>query len=213
VKKNALVLFSGGLDSTAALHLALDTCSQVSAVGFDYGQPHRIELDYAARIAKRRCVRFTQLVLAESVRGLSTLSVPQPGANSSGVSRANMPGRNAIFLAIAAAHAARTWPGEEAILVIGCNADDADTFPDCRVHFIRALESALSAAMSSVIGLRVSAPWVENGMRKVDIVKWCRQRDDALVDIGDSISCYAGKNCMACDACMLRASAIAASAK
>lgn len=210
--RNGLVLLSGGLDSTAALHLALERCTSVQAIGFDYGQPHRVELVHAGRLAKKRGVPYTQLVLGESVRGDKALCVPIPGRAANGVSHANMPGRNAVFLSVAAAHAVRLWPAQDIVLVIGCNADDAEAFPDCKAHFIRAQESALAAAMGPLAQIAISAPWVERDMRKADIVRWCSSRPEALADIRESMSCYFGSNCGTCDACILRACAFAANA-
>jgi 7-cyano-7-deazaguanine synthase len=103
-----VILLSGGLDSTAALHWAREQPgARVSAVSFSYGQPnHDAELYAAQTVARRRSVPHTCLHLGEAVRGLSPLLPPPPGREG-GVSRANLPGRNLIFLSCAAAHAAR----------------------------------------------------------------------------------------------------------
>lgn len=205
----SLVLLSGGLDSVAALHHERSVSERVvEAVSFDYGQPNRdAEMSAAQRIAERRGVRWHGIQIGEAVRGLKAL-VPPPRGVDNGVSRANLPGRNAIMLSIAAALGARLFGGEVR-LVVGANADDAETFPDCRAAFFDAAEEALGKALAGVAFLHIAAPWV--GMRKRDIVGWCRAHgEDAVTDIRDSMSCYRGTRCGDCDPCAFRAEAFAA---
>jgi 7-cyano-7-deazaguanine synthase len=205
----ALVLLSGGADSTAALHWALAGYAEVHAIGFDYGQPHHAELCAAEMIAARRGVPFTRRAIGDAIHGGAGLCVPKRGANENGVSRASIPLRNGAFVMMAAIHAAQQWPADHTALVIGCNSDDTPTFPDTRLHFLRAVERAAAIGLIGVAGLSVDAPWVERGMRKLDVVRWCSARPVAAEDIADSLSCYHGTHCGACDACSLRAFAFA----
>lgn len=201
----ALVLLSGGADSTAALHWALAGYAEVYAIGFDYGQPHRAELSAAEVIAGRRGVPWVRRAIGDAIHGSAGLCAPERGANENGVSRASIPLRNGAFLMMAALHAAQQWPADHTALVIGCNADDTPTFPDTRLHFLRAVERAAAIGLVGVAGVSVDAPWVERGMRKVDVVRWGSARREAAEDISNSLSCYHGTHCGACDACTVRA--------
>lgn len=208
--RNALVLLSGGFDSAVALSWAMREFDSVRAVAFDYGQPHRSELAASQVIAERRGIPWTRASLADAVHGLTAIAPPEPGSVD-GISRANLPARNAIFLSIAAAEAARAWPGGNVSLVIGATADDGPTFPDCRLQFFEAAGFALSSALCGVVAsLIVRAPWVEMGYRKADVLRWIVDDPAALADARLSVSCYRGARCGTCDACTLRASAFAA---
>jgi 7-cyano-7-deazaguanine synthase len=201
------VLLSGGLDSVAALHWAMARHKQIDALAFDYGQANRDgELAAAGKVARRRSVPLTVCMIGHAVRGDRTLRRPLVGVDGSGVSLANLAARNAVFLSCAARHAAGRYPGAKLKIVIGCNADDAVRFPDCRVEFIQAAASMLSAALVGVVeSVDVLAPWVST--RKAGIVRWAHGYPEAIEDIGDSMSCYGGDDCGVCDACTLRASA------
>lgn len=205
------VLLSGGLDSVAALHWAIDTPARAAdvgkprakpvAIGFSYGQPHRdAELTAAGVIATDLGVRFDVVLLPE----LSQLD-PTAGRDAAGVSRAFVAGRNAIFLTRAAGFAAR--PGEDVSLVMGANADDFAAFPDCRPAFIQAARAMLRAALVGVCEVTIETPWL--GCTKTEILRWCQPRPRALADVRRSVSCYRGTRCATCDACMLRARAFA----
>lgn len=202
----ALVLLSGGVDSVAAMHYAKETYSEVACLSFWYGQPHSREVDVARVLAHRRGVTSSVIHLCEAVRGHEVIPVPEAGAER-GVSRANLPARNMILLASAAAHAMRLWPGRLVHLVVGATVDDAPGFPDCRHPFLEQAQGALDMAVRGVGGIRVDAPWCLK--RKADVVRWCAERPDALTDIRESVSCYAGTGCGLCDSCRLRASAFA----
>ncbi len=149
---HALVLLSG-LDSAAALHWAREKFQAVAAISFWYGQPHgSAEVAASQAIAARRAVPWEGLHIAEAVRGLMAIGPPIPGLEG-GISRANLPARNSILLSVAAAHAARLWPGASAALVIGANTDDACGFPDCRPIFLEAASTALR--LSSATARRI----------------------------------------------------------
>lgn len=192
------VLLLSGLDSAAALHHTRPD----RAVGFSYGQPHRdAELTAAGLIAARRGVPFEVLLLPD-LRRLD----PTAGRDAAGVSLAFVPGRNALFLARAAA--AYATPGTSLRLVMGANADDFAAFPDCRGSFFAAAQAMLRAALVGVCDVWISTPWLTS--TKAEIVRWCAGRPEALADIRDSVSCYRGTRCGTCDACTLRAAAFKA---
>lgn len=194
------LLFSGGLDSTAAMHLYRGR-GRIVAVGFRYGQPHAdAEIFAAQTIAARRGVPFHSLLLPE-LRPLN----PTAGRDAAGLSRAFVPGRNALLLVRAAAALAE--PGEPLRLVIGANFDDAFGFPDCRPQFFDAFGPALASAFVGFTEVRIETPWL--WMSKAEILRWCERRPEALQDARDSMSCYRGTRCGECDPCVLRARAFA----
>lgn len=206
----ATVLLSGGLDSVAALHWAAARWKRIDAVFFDYGQANRDqEFAAAGLVARRRGVPLTSYMLGEAVRGHTPLRGALPGVDEHGISLANLPARNVTMLACAATHAARRWGQQARVrLVIGCNADDAERFPDCRRAFIDAMSVTLSAALRGVVeDVQVSAPWVN--VRKAGIAHLTKIEEGGLQDMADSVSCYMGTDCGACDACSLRSSALA----
>lgn len=198
MNSTTVLLLSGGLDSVAALHHTRPD----RAVGFSYGQPHRdAELTAAGIIAARRGVPFEVLLLPD-LRRLN----PAAGRDSAGVSLAFVPGRNALFLTRATA--AYAQPRGALRLVMGANADDFAAFPDCRGAFFAAAQTMLRAALVGVCDVWISTPWLAS--TKTEIVHWCAGQPDALQDIRDSVSCYRGTRCGACDPCALRARAFAA---
>lgn len=211
MKRNAVVLLAG-MDSTAALHWARGQYGAIVAAGCDYGQPHaREELAAAEATAKRVGVPWFRI----DIPGLSALD-PSAGLASPGVSRAFVPGRNLVMVAHAAALAGRLWPGEYATVVVGCNADDAAGFPDCRAAFLRSLSLAVGASMAGACDVTVASPWVpwlepSAAMSKAAIVRWAAEHIDpeVLGDLRRSVSCYRGTRCGVCDACTLRARAFA----
>lgn len=209
---NAIVLLSGGMDSVAALHWALENYDDVRALHFMYGQPLATldaERTYSHLVADKRGVPWADIHLGDAVRGfMATILPAKPGFQSPGVSNANLPARNAIMLPVAANHGARLWPGGSFDLVIGANKDDEAGFPDCRISFLESAALYLRTALEGVATVAIRAPWIEQ--HKSCVLWWCLRRPDALADVRDSTSCYSGTRCGACDACTLRASAFAA---
>lgn len=207
---NALVLLSGGMDSVAALHWALENYEETQAVCFQYGQPNNdAERTYSRRVCDKRGVAWCDILLGDSVRGfMRTIAPAAPGLSSPGVSKANLPVRNLIMLATAASHGSYLWPGGEFDLVIGANKDDEAGFPDCRLAFMESAQACLRASLDGVASVSIRAPWIEQ--HKSCILWWCMARPDALADVTDSMSCYAGSRCGECDPCILRRDAFAA---
>ena len=206
----AVVLFSGGMDSTYALYDARQFHDQVEALAVDYGQRHaEPELLAARQIAAKLQVPLTlmrmridwQVTLCATTRALRN------GIDEDGVSHAFVPGRNLHFLTLAAAHARKVGADR---VVIGCCADDAHAFPDCRPGFLQAAATALSLALDRTIA--VHAPLVRH--TKAAILRMATPEVRALMD--QSWSCYtptrAGEPCAECDACKVRAAAYAEAA-
>ena len=157
----ALVVLSGGQDSTTCLYWALDRFGDgnVSAITFDYGQRHRIELDCAERIAGAASVPWVLLpidtfaALGGNALTDSGIRVQPTLDEDTGLPNTFVPGRNIIFLTFAAAWA---WPRRIGNIVTGVAQTDYSGYPDCREETIRSLEATIALGMESDV--RLHAP-------------------------------------------------------
>lgn len=201
--RRTVALLSGGMDSVAALRWTIDGegaryYQPVLALGFDYGQPHRRELDAAERCASRAGVPFEVLSIPRLDGGLMVGAVS--GATN-GRAHAFVPGRNAVFVSLAAA---RTAAVDATAIMIGSNRDDS-AFPDCSPEFVRDFGAGLKRAGLDV---HLFAPW--STYTKAGIAKWARERPEAWSEVLRSWSCYLGGEvpCEECDACVKRREAL-----
>jgi 7-cyano-7-deazaguanine synthase len=157
IDRPALVLFSGGQDSTTCLFWAKARFARVEALGFDYGQKHRVELEQAALIAEQAGVPFEVMDIRGTLRGSALTE--HDGDVSGAHERAPelpasfVPGRNALFLTLAAS---RAFTRGITDLVGGMCQTDYSGYPDCRRDFIDAMETALSLALPSEV--RIHTP-------------------------------------------------------
>jgi 7-cyano-7-deazaguanine synthase len=203
----AVVLLSGGLDSSTALAWARAQGFDCYALTVAYGQRHQSELAAAARVAHALSAhehRVMQVDLA-GIGGsaLTDWSLPLPDQPSSGIPVSYVPARNTLLLALALAWAEVL---EARNLVVGVNAIDYSGYPDCRPEFIRSFEQlARLATKAGVEGacFRVHAPLIS--MSKAQII---RNGIGLGVDYAMTVSCYqadaAGQACGQCDSCRLR---------
>lgn len=202
--KSIVVLHSGGMDSTVCLYQAKADGHQVYSVGIDYNQRLYVELLYAAKQCE--AIGVQREVIKVNWRKPER-PIPlgrQVGEMRSSVSPAFLPGRNAVFLTLAAAHAAGLGADE---VHIGLNCIDFSGYPDCTPDFFNAASSMLSQAMPN--GPKLAAPLLH--MSKRDIGR----RAHALgLGKNDTWSCYRPQiaevgivPCNECDACVLHAHA------
>lgn len=219
----AVVLLSGGLDSTTVLALAAAEGRAVHALSFRYGQRHEVELACAARQAARFGARAHEVVdlahLAPLVASGTSLlrasaqAVPKDSHAETGeIPSTYVPARNTLFLAYALAWAEVL---EAAEIWLGVNAVDFSGYPDCRPQFLAAFERlAAEATRAGVEGkpLRLRAPLVE--WSKAQIIQ---AGQAAGVDYADTVSCYdptvvegLPRACGRCDSCRLRREGFAA---
>jgi 7-cyano-7-deazaguanine synthase len=206
----AVVLLSGGLDSTTALAIARSRGFDCHALTVRYGQLHQVEIDAARRVAAalgaaaHRVIELDLAALASSALTSPSIDVPKDrsldeiGAPGD-VPSTYVPARNTVLLALALAWAESLGATD---LFVGVNVLDASGYPDCRPEFVRAFEALAQVATRSG-GFRVHAPLIE--MTKADIIR----AGVALgVDYGLTHSCYdptlTGAACGRCDACQLR---------
>lgn len=215
-KTKALVLLSGGQDSTTSLFWAKDQGWDVHALSLWYGQRHQAELDAAAEIAKMAGVPHEVLVLPQGTLGGSALvDASQAIEGEGGLVDAEMPqglptsfvpGRNMVFLAIASARAAVLGCTE---LVTGVCQTDYSGYPDCRASFIEAMNAAVAQAMPSSVSVQIHAPLMH--VTKADTVRMATLLPGCMEALARSVTCYHGERpgCGACPACELRAAGFA----
>jgi len=205
--EKALVVLSGGQDSTTCLYWAIERFGRdnVSTLTFDYGQRHRIELECATRIAEQAGVRNTCLpidtfaALGGDALTDNAIEVQERTAKNNGLPNTFVPGRNLIFLTFAAAYAYRHGIGH---LVTGVAETDYSGYPDCREDTMNALQETLRAGMESDIVIH--APLMHRSKRET--VELC-ERLGGLSAMALTHTCYKGERppCGDCPACRLRA--------
>lgn len=215
--KAAVVLLSGGLDSSTCLAIARAEGYDCHALSFDYGQRQRPELDAARRIAARLGAQ-SHRVLTLDLRAFggsaltADMAVPKHRSLADmgqGIPITYVPARNTIFLSNALALAEVLGATD---IFIGVNALDYSGYPDCRPAFIEAFETMANlATRAGVEGhepLRIHAPLQHD--TKAQIVQKARALG---VPLDETFSCYdptaTGQACGDCDACLLRAKGIA----
>ena len=204
-----IVLFSGGIDSTTALYWSLHRDKKTTALTFDYGQRHRVEIWAAQKITDKLKIPHKILLVDLGQIGGSALtdsSVSLPQFEhvlyiNQGLPTTYVPFRNGIFLALAAAWAeARNITG----IICGFNAIDSPNYPDTREPFVKAMEKAINSGTEAVLGekkFHVKAPFLN--LRKSAIIK---EGLSLGADYSYSISCYSGSEipCLKCSSCLLR---------
>ena len=204
----AIVLLSGGLDSTTVLAIAKAHDFECYALSFDYGQKQRSELESAktianqSKVAEHRIMKISLADIGGSALTDDEIDVPKY-SESDEIPVTYVPARNTIFLSFALAWA-------EVIdcqkIYIGVNALDYSGYPDCRPEFIKAFEDMANlATKQSVEGEKIEIKTPLISMSKAEII----QKGLSLgVDYSQTISCYLansnGEACGECDACVLR---------
>ena len=213
--QNAVVLFSGGLDSVTCLYWAKANYANVTAVSFNYGQRHNSELNAAKKIAataqvNHRIIDIDLAQLGGSALTDASLVVPDAKQTDFSDNQHNdsipityVPARNTIFLSYALALAEVT---QSNAIVIGVNAVDYSGYPDCRPDYIKAFEKMANlATKAGVMGnhLHIATPLLH--LSKAEIIKLGVSLG---VDYALTVSCYRadseGRACGHCDSCYLR---------
>lgn len=222
VQGGALVLFSGGQDSTTCLGWALERYDRVETIGFDYGQRHRIEMDCRRTLLERIRADFPDwaerlgddvVVPVEAIGALSATALTREvemEMGADGLPNTFVPGRNLIFLSFAAAYAYRRGLKH---IVTGVCETDYSGYPDCRDDTIKAMQVALNLGLARRFVLETPLMWID----KAQTFALARELGgQAFLDlvVAESHSCYAGdrsklhdwgRGCGACPACQLRA--------
>lgn len=218
----ALVLFSGGQDSTTCLALALSKYAHVETVAFDYGQRHHVELDARLHVLANIKAQFPQWATKMGEDHLLDLSVLGQVSETSltrdmafkmeegGLPNTFVPGRNLLFLTLAAALAYRR---ELEVIVTGVCETDFSGYPDCRDDTMKAMQLALSLGMDKRFLIETPLMWIDKaetwrlaeqlgGQPLVDLIV----EDTHTCYLGDRVHRHAwGYGCGECPACVLRA--------
>ena len=223
----ALVLFSGGQDSTACLAWALERYAMVETLGFDYGQRHRIELDCRLTVRSELLKAFPQwasrlgqdhLLDLRLLGQISDTALTRDRAielQAGGLPNTFVPGRNLLFLTYAAALAYRRGAS---VLVGGMCETDYSGYPDCRDNTLKAMQVALSLGLDTPMVVETPLMWLSKAQT------WALSHllgGDALTEliIEHTHTCYLGQRgerhawghgCGQCPACELRAAGFAA---
>jgi 7-cyano-7-deazaguanine synthase len=207
----AVVLLSGGLDSTTTLAHALQQGFACHALTFHYGQRHAVEIDAARHIARQfRVVEHVVVPIDLRQFGGSALTADLPvpkdrplEAMSHGIPVTYVPARNTIFLSFALAWAEVLGAGD---IFLGVNALDYSGYPDCRPEYIAAFEKLANLATKAGVegrAVRIHTPLIQ--LTKAEII---RRGLELGVDFALTTSCYdptpEGLACGRCDACLLR---------
>jgi 7-cyano-7-deazaguanine synthase len=209
-EKNAIILLSGGLDSSTVLAEAIQAGRTCHALSFRYGQRHQYEIEAASAIAGHFKVReHTVLDIDLAAFGGSALtdeiSVPKDALDEEGgIPVTYVPARNTIFLSLALAYAEVRKAHE---IWIGVNAIDYSGYPDCRPEYIAAFEAMANlATRDGVEGRGMSIVTPLSQLDKTGIVE---RAFELAVPLEHTHSCYdpaaTGASCGHCDACLLRA--------
>jgi 7-cyano-7-deazaguanine synthase len=208
----AVVLLSGGLDSTTVLAIAKTRGFTPYALSFRYGQRHAVELVSAQRVAEaqgvaRHVVADIDLRIFGGSALTADIEVPKHDAvtdlTDDDIPSTYVPARNTIFLSFALAYAETVGAQD---IFLGVNALDYSGYPDCRPEYIAAFQTMANLATKAGVGgagLTIHTPLID--MTKADIV---RTGSKLGVDYGLTSSCYdpssAGHPCGRCDSCLLR---------
>jgi 7-cyano-7-deazaguanine synthase len=224
--QKALVLFSGGQDSTVCLAWALERYASVETGGFDYGQRHRAELDVRPRIRDRmKTLRPAwasrlgddHMIKLDALAAISETALTRDVAieiAESGLPTTFVPGRNLVFFTFAAALAYRRGVKH---LVAGMCETDFSGYPDCRDDTIKAMQVALTLGMDRRLVIHTPLMWID---KAATFAMAHEIGGDALVDllVEETHTCYLGDRshrhpwgygCGTCPACQLRAAGFA----
>jgi 7-cyano-7-deazaguanine synthase len=207
MSERAVILVSGGLDSTTVLAMALSQGYACYTLSFDYGQRHRAELTAAQQVsqAMAACEHKVVNLNLDSIGGsaLTDTDIAVPEEQTQGIPITYVPARNTIFLSIALGWAEVLAADH---IFIGVNAVDYSGYPDCRPEFISAFEQVANLATRAGVegqSLTIHTPLMELGKGEIIAAGL-----ELGVDYGLTVSCYQataqGLACGLCDSCRLR---------
>ena len=208
MSKKAVILVSGGLDSTTVVAMAMSQGYDCYTLSFDYGQRHRSELVAAQQVSDLMTVHIHKVVKLDlgTIGGsaLTDSSIDVPEYETAGIPVTYVPARNTVFLSIALGWAEVLGAND---IFLGINAVDYSGYPDCRPDYISAFEAMANLATKAGVEgnkLSIHAPLID--MTKGEII----QAGLSLgVDYSHTVSCYQaseeGLACGRCDSCRLRA--------
>ena len=220
--RTALVLFSGGQDSTACLAWALERFARVETIGFDYGQRHHIELSCRSVVRRELAAQFPgwaarlgedhllDLSLLGRLSDTALTSERAIALQADGLPNTFVPGRNLLFLAFAAVVA---WRRGASVLVGGMCETDYSGYPDCRDNTMKAMQLALSLGLGGPMTVETPLMWLSKAQTWALTQQLGGEALNQLI-VEHTHTCYLGERgvrqawghgCGSCPACSLRA--------
>ena len=206
VNKKALVLFSGGLDSTTMLAMVKSNGYEITALTINYNQRHVSEIDFSKKSLSQLQINkqiIFDLDLSKIGGSALTDNIPVPIDSNDNIPTTYVPARNTIFLSLASSFAERLNISD---IFIGANIIDYSGYPDCRPEFIKSFEKTINLGTKlGVEGshIRIHTPLIK--MTKAEII---RKGHSLGVDYSLTLSCYnptdSGLACGKCDSCKFR---------
>ncbi|WP_337262889.1 MULTISPECIES: 7-cyano-7-deazaguanine synthase QueC [unclassified Serratia (in: enterobacteria)] len=207
--KRAVVVFSGGQDSTTCLIQALQQYDEVHCITFDYGQRHRAEIDIAQNLAQRLGAKAHKVLDARllnelAISSLTRDNIPVPAFDSpqdDTLPSTFVPGRNILFLTLAAIYA---YQVEAEAVITGVCETDFSGYPDCHDEFVKALNNAVVLGIARDIRFETPLMW----LNKAEIWALADYYQQLELVRQETLSCYngvQGDGCGSCAACHLRA--------
>ncbi len=203
-KEKAIVVFSGGQDSTTCLFWALQQFGEVEAVTFDYGQKHRLEIDCAKNITQQLGVKHhildMSLLNQLAASALTREDIDIKEGQDGGLPSTFVPGRNLLFFSFAGVLASQVGAKH---IVTGVCETDFSGYPDCRDQFVKSFNVTLNLAMDEPFVLHTPLMWLDKAQAwaladELDVFDFVREQ---------TLTCYNGimaDGCGECPACKLR---------
>ncbi|EPF0332587.1 7-cyano-7-deazaguanine synthase QueC [Vibrio cholerae] len=204
--KKAVVVFSGGQDSTTCLVQALKEFDEVHAITFDYGQRHKLEIEVAQQLAKQIGVTAHKVMDVSLLNELAISSLTRDDIpvshelQANGLPNSFVPGRNILFLTLAGIYAYQI--GATTVITGVCETDFSG-YPDCRDEFVQAMNQALAKGMDLPLMIRTPLMWLNKAET------WALADQLGALDLvrHQTLTCYnglIGDGCGECPACGLR---------
>ncbi|WP_434153462.1 7-cyano-7-deazaguanine synthase QueC [Vibrio cholerae] len=204
--KKAVVVFSGGQDSTTCLVQALKEFDEVHAITFDYGQRHKLEIEVAQQLVKQLGVTAHKVMDVSLLNELAISSLTRDDIpvshelQANGLPNSFVPGRNILFLTLAGIYAYQI--GATTVITGVCETDFSG-YPDCRDEFVKAMNQALAKGMDLPLMIRTPLMWLNKAET------WALADQLGALDLvrHQTLTCYnglIGDGCGECPACGLR---------
>lgn len=204
--KKAVVVFSGGQDSTTCLVKALKEFDEVHAITFDYGQRHKLEIEVAEQLATKLGVKAHKVMDVGLLNELAISSLTRDDIpvshelQDNGLPNSFVPGRNILFLTLAGIYAYQI--GADAVITGVCETDFSG-YPDCRDEFVRSMNNSLVLGMDRAFTIETPLMW----LNKAETWALADQYDALQLVRESTLTCYngiVGDGCGDCPSCDLR---------
>lgn len=205
MKKRAVIIFSGGQDSTTCLLHAKQSYDEVHCITFDYGQRHKAEIEVASKLALKLGAQAHKicdvgLINQLAISSLTRDNIPVPTGVEEGIPNTFVPGRNILFFTFAAIYA---YQVQAEAVVSGVCETDFSNYPDCRDEFVKALNRAVTLGIARSIRFETPLMWLDKAETWALADHW--QQMPLVRE--ETLTCYngvIGSGCGACPACHLR---------